>query len=106
MYSLITKDTSTLKKKNTLNVANDPTNDQVILNECLSAERIILSWGRDTQFDDRRLELLNLLETNGLLQKLCRIVYTSEENIIYDPAHLSMYLTDNPYNFEIKKYGE
>lgn len=106
MYSLITKNTDSLKKRNTLNVANDLTNDQVILDECLSAERIILSWGSDTQFYNRRLQLLNLLETNGLLQKVYRIIYTSKDNTVYDPAHLSMYLTDNPYNFEIKKYDE
>ncbi|MFJ6267033.1 DUF1643 domain-containing protein [Lysinibacillus xylanilyticus] len=103
MYSLITKDSKILKKN--IDVASDLTNDQVILDECLNAERIIVSWGIDKRFDDRRMELLNLLETNAVLQNLYKIVYTGEDKV-YDPAHLSMYLTDNPYNFEIKKFVE
>lgn len=104
MFSLITKNTDVLK--NTQNDWNDATNDQIILEECLDAEQIILSWGSDVDFDERRSELLNTLESNSLLQKVYRIVYTNSAGKVYDPAHLSMYLSDNPYNFEIKKYGE
>ncbi|MGE7922359.1 DUF1643 domain-containing protein [Viridibacillus arvi] len=104
MFSLITKDTKVLKK--TQNDWNDSTNDQVILEECLNAEQIILSWGSDVVFDERRSELLNTLESHSLLQNVYRIVYTNSAGTVYDPAHLSKYLSDNPYNFEIKKYGE
>lgn len=104
MYSLITKDKKFLMKK--LGIAYDSINDATILNECLEAEQIILSWGIDEEFQERQNELLNLLKSNGLLEKSLRIVFEDRNGKIYDPAHLSMYLSDNPYNFKIKKFNE
>ncbi|MCR8853658.1 DUF1643 domain-containing protein [Lysinibacillus fusiformis] len=105
MFSLITKNSKVLKK--TQNDWNDSTNDQTILEECKNAQQIILSWGSDVDFDERRSELLNRLEAHNLLDKVYRIVFTDRAGTVSDSAHLSMYLSDNPpYNFEIKKYGE
>lgn len=104
MYSLITNNTKDLKK--TKNNWNDLINDKIILNECLSSKRIILAWGSDISFSERRSELLNLFNAHNLLENVFRIVYTSKNGKIHDPAHLSMYISDNICNFEIKKYGE
>ncbi len=41
----------------------------------------------------------------GYEEKIYSIVFEDKNGKIYNPAHLSMYLTDNPYNFKIEKYS-
>lgn len=103
MYSLITKNKKQLKKS--LAIGNDVINDKTILDECLGAHKIILSWGTDSEFQDRRKILVDMLNDNDLIDKTYKIVYTDKNGKLYNAAHLSMYLTDNPCNFKVEKLG-
>lgn len=102
MYSLITKNKNNLIKK--LNIATDALNNQIILEECDSADKIILAWGIDVKFNDRKNELLSVFKEKNMGNKLYSIEYVNKKKKVYNPAHLSRYLSDNPYNFKIKPY--
>lgn len=102
MYSLITKDKKSLIKK--LDIASDALNDQTIIKECKSADKIILAWGTDDLFKERKNKIVSLLKKQGMKNKLYSIEYISKKKKVYNPAHLSRYLSDNPYNFKIKPY--
>ncbi len=55
MFPLITKDKQQLNKK--LEIANHYNNDEIILQECKNASKIIIAWGIDEKYDARRTVL-------------------------------------------------
>ncbi|PEI68929.1 hypothetical protein CN646_15935 [Bacillus wiedmannii] len=103
MYSLITKDTKSLEGK--LEVANHQKNNKIILEECKSADKIIISWGIDETFQARRVEVKEIIKNSGISKdKVCSIVFEDKNGKVYNPAHLSRYISDNPPNFKIERY--
>ncbi|QVY62074.1 DUF1643 domain-containing protein [Cytobacillus gottheilii] len=103
MFSLITKNKESLNKQ--LNIANHSENDKIISNECKSSDTLIISWGIDEVYDERRMELKEIIRNSGISsENVCSIVYKNKTGKVYNPAHLSMYITDNPPNFKIERY--
>lgn len=103
LFSLITKDKPALIKN--LNIANHIENDQHIVDEVTNADRVIISWGIDYKFIDRILDVKQLIKNTGIeASKVYSITYTDKNGKVYNPAHLSMYITDNPPNFQQENY--
>lgn len=104
IFSLVTKDTKTLNKE--LQSANHQKNDLYIVEEIKKASRVILAWGIDDKYKDRIEDVKQLIKNNGIENdKVFSISYKDKNGKVYNPAHLSMYITDNPPNYEIKKFN-
>lgn len=103
MFSLITKNKETLNKK--LSIANHSENDNIISNECNSADKLIISWGIDEIYDERRKEVKEIIKDSGIgRDNIFSIVFRDKNEKVYNPAHLSMYISDNPPNYTIERY--
>lgn len=104
MFSLVTKDTKALIKN--LKNANLNKNDLYIMEEVKNAERVILAWGIDEKYNDRIKVVKQLIKNSGIdCDKVFSISFKDKNGKIYNPAHLSMFITDNPPNYEIKKFN-
>lgn len=103
MFSLITKGKKSLNRR--LRIANHSENDKIIYNECKSADTLIISLEIDEIYDEKRMELKEIIKNSGISREnFCSIVYTDKNEKVYNPAHLSMYISDNPPNFKIERY--
>lgn len=101
MYSMITNSLQDFNHND--KVANREENNDFIINECSTADKIILVWGINEKYNDRKKEVLNLIKEKKLCSKLYAIKYIDSEGKVYCPAHLSRYISDNKQNFSLVK---
>lgn len=103
LFSLITKDTQTLEmnSKNAYLVEND----QYIFEEVKNAYRLIIAWGIKNQYQNRINAVKQIIRNAGITDdRVYSVKFIDKRKKVYNPAHLSMYITDNPPNYQMQLY--
>lgn len=103
MFSLITKNTQTLE----INLKNAylVENDQYIFEEVKNAYRLIIAWGIKNQYQNRINAVKQIIRNAGITDdRVYSVKFIDKRKKVYNPAHLSMYITDNPPNYEMQLY--